>query len=154
MARCQRPQLEWGKLELGWYQSTNLPWWFAQIDLELGHWRWFEEFHSKCFGCKFVNCRIVKILKFFQTAILQIDQVELGLPRELLINANGNRILTDYYSFIVDSANLFGANVTKATPEMLDLLRFEIKLAKVWSKFNHFWDKWLIFHFPLLDFDE
>lgn len=57
--------------------------------------------------------------------------MELGLPRELLINANGNKILADYYSFMVASANLFGANVTKATPEMLDLLRFEIKLAKV-----------------------
>lgn len=57
--------------------------------------------------------------------------MELGLPRELLINANGNKILADYYSFMVDSANLFGANITKATPEMLDILRFEIKLAKV-----------------------
>lgn len=61
----------------------------------------------------------------------QIDQIELGLPRELLINANGNRILANYYNFMVESAKLFGANVTKATPELLDILRFEMKLAKV-----------------------
>lgn len=67
----------------------------------------------------------------FETTIIQIDQVELGLPRELLINANGNKFLADYFSFMVDLANLFGANVTKSTPEMLDILRFEMKLAKV-----------------------
>lgn len=68
----------------------------------------------------------------------------LGLPRGLLLNRN--KMLTDYYSFMVDLANLFGANVTKATPEMLDILRFEIELAKVRCeiptyktfKFHHF----------------
>lgn len=37
---------------------------------------------------------------------------------------------------MVESANLFGANVSKATPEMLDILRFEIKLAKVRYKIS------------------
>lgn len=55
----------------------------------------------------------------------------MGLPRELLMNANGNQILANYFNFMAESVNLFGGNVTKETPELLDILRFEMKLAKV-----------------------
>lgn len=74
------------------------------------------------------------------------------MPRELLINAHGNKFIEDYYYFLVDTAILFGANVTKATPELLDILRFEMELAKVmlilhWRKGKNSTKKYLFYHF-------
>ena len=60
---------------------------------------------------------------------------------------------------MADAAILFGANVTKATPELLDILRFEMKLARVLriffakNKFDIKKIEFLIFSFDL-DFND
>lgn len=40
-----------------------------------------------------------------------------------------------YYDFMVDAAVIFGANQTNAETESLDILRFEMELAKVCVQF-------------------
>lgn len=38
-----------------------------------------------------------------------------------------------YFNFMVDAAIIFGANETNAKSELLDVLHFEIELAKVFK---------------------
>lgn len=70
------------------------------------------------------------------------------------MHPNGNKAVEAYYSFMVDAAKLFGANVTKATVELQNILRFEVKLAKVCGIEAIARSISLIFVFSLSDFHE
>lgn len=65
--------------------------------------------------------------------ISQIDRVELGIPRELLLRGKESKQVRAYYEFMIDAAVIFGANKTFSQSEMLDTLQFEMDLAKVSS---------------------
>lgn len=61
---------------------------------------------------------------------MQIDQPELGLAREFLLNER-EPTLQHYYDYMVDMTIIFGANVSTAPFELLDVLNLERALANV-----------------------
>ena len=62
---------------------------------------------------------------------MQIDQAALGLSREYLTKGLSHKLVSAYYSYMVDIAVLFGADRDRATSELMDSLNFEMKLANV-----------------------
>lgn len=63
----------------------------------------------------------------------QVDQPDFGLAREFLLNDLDPVMQQHYYDYMVDMAVIFGANVTTAPYELLDVLHFERALANVSS---------------------
>lgn len=61
----------------------------------------------------------------------QISRGQLGLSRKFLLQGMEHRFVKSYYDFMVDMAVIFGANRTNAEIEFLDVLQFEMELAKV-----------------------
>lgn len=61
---------------------------------------------------------------------MQIDQPELGLAREFLLNEH-EPTLQHYYDYMVDMTIIFGANVSTAPYELLEVLNLERALANV-----------------------
>lgn len=59
-----------------------------------------------------------------------MDQPDFGLAREFLLN-DKDPMLQHYYDYMVDITVIFGANVTTAPYELLDVLNFERALANV-----------------------
>lgn len=62
---------------------------------------------------------------------MQINRSQFGLSRKFLLQGMENAFVKAYYDFMVDAAVIFGANRTSAEIEFLDVLQFEIELAKV-----------------------
>ena len=69
--------------------------------------------------------------KHDKLSFFQIDSASLGLDREYLVNGTEDKLVSAYYSYMVDLAVLLGANKTDAETELLDTLNFEIELAKI-----------------------
>lgn len=63
--------------------------------------------------------------------MLQFDEPTLGLSREFLLRGLNDSVVQAYYDYMVDMATIFGANKTRASEELLDVLKFEISLANV-----------------------
>lgn len=63
--------------------------------------------------------------------LFQLDQATLGLNREYLIKGMDDKIVSAYYSYMVDMAVKFGANRSSAEKELQESLDFEIALANV-----------------------
>lgn len=62
---------------------------------------------------------------------MQLDQASLGLSREYLIKGMNDKIVSAYYSYMVDIAQILGADKKRATDELKESLEFEMKLANV-----------------------
>lgn len=71
------------------------------------------------------------------------------MAREFLLN-DREPMLQYYYDYMVDIAIIFGANVTTAPYELLDVLNFERALANVRIPSNDF--KTLLKNFPMSQF--
>lgn len=63
--------------------------------------------------------------------VVQISRSQFGLPRKFLLNGMEHAFVKSYYDFMVDAAVIFGANRSNAEIEFLDVLQFEMELAKV-----------------------
>lgn len=57
------------------------------------------------------------------------------MSRKFLLKGMEHAFVKAYYDFMVDAAVIFGANQTNAETESLDILRFEMELAKVCVQF-------------------
>jgi neprilysin len=62
---------------------------------------------------------------------LKLDQASLGLSREYLVKGITDKVVSAYYSYMVDLAVLFGADRSKAETELKESLEFEMALANV-----------------------
>lgn len=60
----------------------------------------------------------------------------MGLAREFLLN-DKDPMIQHYYEYMVDISIIFGANITTAPLEMLDVLNFERSLANVSNSKSH-----------------
>ncbi|XP_055296410.1 neprilysin-2-like isoform X2 [Sitodiplosis mosellana] len=69
-------------------------------------------------------------LKNSSTRSLRVDQPDFGLAREFLLNEK-DPMLQHYYDYMVDITVIFGANVSTAPYELLDVLNFERALANI-----------------------
>lgn len=63
--------------------------------------------------------------------LLQLDQPLFELSREYLIEGLDNKIVNEYYRYMVDIAVILGAERKRAEKELMESLKFEIKLANV-----------------------
>ena len=62
----------------------------------------------------------------------QIDQPELGInSRDYYMKGEDEPHMVTYWRYATDVAVLFGANQTLAEQDILDMIRFEMKLANV-----------------------
>lgn len=55
----------------------------------------------------------------------------MGLSREYLSKGLEDKIVKAYYEYMVDIAVIYGANRNRAEKELMDSLKFEMKLANV-----------------------
>ncbi|KAG8241098.1 NEDD8 protease nep2 [Homalodisca vitripennis] len=69
-------------------------------------------------------------LKNASKRVIQIDQAVLGLSREFLVKGLSNPIVQAYYSYMVDIAEMYGADRRLAQVKLNESLMFEIELAK------------------------
>lgn len=74
-----------------------------------------------------------------------MDQSSLGLSREYLVKGLDDKIVSAYYSYMVDMAVIYGADKKVAEQELKDALNFEITLANVSLKY--------IFSFKFLSYN-
>lgn len=74
----------------------------------------------------------------------------MGLQREILLLGAKEEIVRAYFKFMVDVAEIFGADRKKAQEELSDSIFFEIQLAKVRFKKISFYNL-LTLHFVFLD---
>ncbi|KAG8255611.1 NEDD8 protease nep2 [Homalodisca vitripennis] len=63
--------------------------------------------------------------------VIKIDQAGLGLPREFLVKGLNDPIVQAYYSYMVDIAEMYGADRRLAQVKLNESLMFEIELAKI-----------------------
>jgi len=62
---------------------------------------------------------------------LYLDEASLGVPREYLIKGFDDKDVQHYYTYMVESAKLMGANEATAKEAMKKALEFELKLANI-----------------------
>ena len=60
-----------------------------------------------------------------------MDESISKLPVEYRLKGLDDHIVQGYYKSIVDLAEYFGADISRAKNELLDVVKFEIELAKV-----------------------
>lgn len=61
----------------------------------------------------------------------QFDEPSLGLSREFLLQGLGNDVVRAYFEYMVDMAEMFGADPAEAREELTEVLEFETNLANV-----------------------
>lgn len=69
--------------------------------------------------------------KDITTRIIYLDQAGLGLSREYMVQGMEVSEVQAYFRFMVDAANLLGANTSTSEEEMRHVLEFEIALANI-----------------------
>ena len=60
-----------------------------------------------------------------------MDQASTGLEREYLSKGLDSPIVKGYYKLLVGLAKYYGATMNQAEKELVDVVKFEIDLAKV-----------------------
>ncbi|KAK5647010.1 hypothetical protein RI129_005474 [Pyrocoelia pectoralis] len=63
--------------------------------------------------------------------VISLDQANFGINRRNLINGFNDSVTQSYYRYMVDVAEIFGANRSKALEELRQSLNLEIELAKI-----------------------
>ena len=63
--------------------------------------------------------------------VIKLDQTSLGMSREYLIKGFDDKDVQAYYQYMVDAAQLLGADETKARQQLKESLMFEIALANI-----------------------
>lgn len=64
----------------------------------------------------------------------QISRASFGLSQKFLLKGMEHAFVKAYYDYMVDAAVIFGANKINAETESLNVLQFEMELAKVCVK--------------------
>jgi neprilysin len=74
--------------------------------------------------------------KFYRFIFFQLDQLVLALPsRDYYLKASSAGDLRAYHKYMTQIALLLGADPETAFDELDDVVKFEIKLANVGTKF-------------------
>ncbi|XP_015116946.1 neprilysin-2 isoform X2 [Diachasma alloeum] len=79
----------------------------------------------------FLDFSIGVDLKNSTKRVIDLDQASLGLSREYLSKGLDDKIVKAYYSYMVDIAVILGAKREFAEKQLLQSLKFEIKLANI-----------------------
>lgn len=79
----------------------------------------------------FLDFSIGVDLKNSTKRVIDLDQASLGLSREYLSKGMNDKIVKAYYNYMVDIAEILGADRQQALHELKQSLEFEIKLANI-----------------------
>ncbi|XP_008554181.1 neprilysin-2 isoform X1 [Microplitis demolitor] len=79
----------------------------------------------------FIDFSIGVDLKNSTKRVLDLDQASLGLSREYLSKGFDDKIVKEYYRYMVDIAVILGAERERAEEELMTSLKFEMKLANI-----------------------
>ncbi|XP_011149286.1 neprilysin-2 isoform X2 [Harpegnathos saltator] len=79
----------------------------------------------------FIDFGVGVDLKNNSRRLIDLDQAALGLSREYLIKGLDEKIVQEYYKYMVDIAVILGADPQRAKTELKESLEFEIKLANI-----------------------
>ncbi|XP_074110520.1 M13 family metallopeptidase neprilysin 2 isoform X2 [Cotesia typhae] len=79
----------------------------------------------------FLDFSIGVDLKNSTKRVLDLDQATLGLSREYLSKGFDDKIVKEYYRYMVDIAVILGAERERAEEELMESLKFEMKLANI-----------------------
>lgn len=79
----------------------------------------------------FLTVEVVNDYTNTSRQIFIIDRAQLGAEEQMLTKGTENEHVDAYFSYMVDVALLFGANITLAASELKSALEFEIALAKI-----------------------
>eukprot|EP00092_Neocalanus_flemingeri_P037441 GFUD01040769.1.p1 GENE.GFUD01040769.1~~GFUD01040769.1.p1 ORF type:complete len:795 (-),score=190.06 GFUD01040769.1:142-2526(-) len=78
-----------------------------------------------------VDFSVTTDLKNSSWRVLDVDQPGLGMSREYLMKGLEDKDVQAYFTFMEDVALLLGADKQETDKQMLDVLKFEIKLANI-----------------------
>ncbi|XP_014481617.1 PREDICTED: neprilysin-11 isoform X1 [Dinoponera quadriceps] len=79
----------------------------------------------------FIDFGVSVDLKNNSRRLIDLDQAALGLSREYLTKGMDEKIVQEYYKYMVDIAVILGAEPERAKKELKESLEFEIKLANI-----------------------
>ncbi|XP_037025005.1 neprilysin-2-like [Bradysia coprophila] len=104
-------------------------------DWKSDEWDWLDA-TKKMLNDGFPNNFILDITVDFDVAdntknIITINRAEFGLEKDLLLDGGKNPNVKAYLDYMIDVAVLFGANRTRASEELMEVLLFEAALAQI-----------------------
>ncbi|XP_008202440.2 neprilysin-2-like [Nasonia vitripennis] len=79
----------------------------------------------------FIDFEVEVDMKNNSRRVINLDQASLGIPQEYLSKGLKEKVVQAYYKYMVDFAEIFGANREQAKKELAESLDFEIELAKI-----------------------
>ncbi|XP_014207883.1 neprilysin-2 [Copidosoma floridanum] len=98
-------------------------------------WNWKESVYKlRKMGYSidyFIDFSISSDLKNSTKRTIDLDQAALGISREYLSRGMSDRIVKAYYDYMVDIAQILGADGDYAAEQLKESLEFEIKLANI-----------------------
>uniref|UniRef100_A0A1B6DD22 Peptidase M13 N-terminal domain-containing protein n=1 Tax=Clastoptera arizonana TaxID=38151 RepID=A0A1B6DD22_9HEMI len=90
------------------------------------------KFKDKGFSIDYIiDFSITTDVKNSTRRIIDLDTASLSLSREYLIKGMDEKIVAEYYRYMVDIAVIFGADRARAEKELKESLDFEISLANI-----------------------
>ncbi|XP_014207873.1 neprilysin-2-like [Copidosoma floridanum] len=100
-----------------------------------GNWSWKDttyKLRNKGYSINyFINIRIDSDYKNSSKNIIYLDQATLGVSREYLSRGLRDKIVKAYFNYMVDIAQILGADRDYAAEQLKESLEFEIKLANI-----------------------
>ncbi|KAJ8983665.1 hypothetical protein NQ317_003452 [Molorchus minor] len=112
----------------GWPVLEGIKWSEADFDWRKSVYRFRRVGYSVDY---FIDFSVGVDVKNSTKRIIDLDQASLGLRREFLTKGFEDKIVSAYYSYMVDMAVLFGADRDRAARELRDSLEFEMQLANI-----------------------
>ncbi|CAB3363322.1 Hypothetical predicted protein [Cloeon dipterum] len=104
-------------------------------DWDAGSFSWLQsvyKFREQGFSVDyFIDFSVGTDVKNSTRRIIDLDQASLGLSREYFIKGFEDKVVTAYYSYLVDLAVLYGAERSRAETEIKESVMFEMKLANI-----------------------
>ncbi|XP_014207872.1 neprilysin-2-like [Copidosoma floridanum] len=98
-------------------------------------WSWTESVYKlRKMGYSvnyFISIRMDTDLKNNTKRIIYLDKTALGIPRWYLARGLRNKIVKSYLEYMVDIAQILGADRDYAAEQLKESLKFEIKLANI-----------------------
>lgn len=102
---------------------------------DVGAFSWIEtvyKFRNEGFSVDYIIDFAISIdSKNNSLRVIEVDQAAIAVARDYLIKGLDHPRVKAYYEYMVDVAELFGADRAQAQKELLESLKFEIALANI-----------------------
>uniref|UniRef100_A0A1Y1MPR4 Peptidase M13 N-terminal domain-containing protein n=1 Tax=Photinus pyralis TaxID=7054 RepID=A0A1Y1MPR4_PHOPY len=115
----------------GWPVIEGDEWYYAKFD-------WKQAMYTLRnigFSANYlIKLDVIIDLQNSSLRVISLDQADFGINRRNLINGFNDSVVQSYYNYMVDVAEILGANRSQALVELAESLKLEMELAKIsWS---------------------